>query len=68
MSNSVVHMSNYSSHNRVQIQCDESWTEPKWGPTSGLTDILGVYEAEDDRLYTFEKKFVTCAHCKGFAK
>jgi hypothetical protein len=60
----LIHLSNYSDNRSIQIYCDGSYTEPKWGPKSGLTDVEGVYESDDERLYTFDRSKVTCPKCQ----
>lgn len=60
----TVHLCNYSSHNSLQIKCDDSWTGPKWGDKT--PDLpKGVYESDDDRLYSFDPSNVTCKACKA---
>lgn len=60
-----VHLCCYSSHNSIQIDCDQSWTTAKWGSEEETaTGIEGVYLSDDDRLYTFSQSKVTCAKCK----
>ena len=58
-----VHLCNYSSQPDIQIWCDDSWSEPAWNATSGLTDNPKVYESDDGRLYTFDLGETTCAKC-----
>lgn len=59
-----VHIIMYSSHNSLQVLCDESWTTLKWGkPEEQNTDNPKVWVTDDDRLYTFEEKNVSCKDC-----
>ena len=62
----LVHSCCYSSHNSLQIACDQSWTTAKWGPPGcEQSGIEGVFVSDDDRLYTFRSELVTCIGCKG---
>ncbi len=62
----TVHLCNYSSHNSIQIWCDESWDTAKWGlDEDKRTDDPEVYVADTDRLYTFNEKKVTCLACQN---
>jgi hypothetical protein len=63
MSEEPIHLSNYSGHNKVQIACDKSWTEPEWGGKMGMTDIPNVYRSDDKRLYTYSRRLTTCKVC-----
>jgi hypothetical protein len=65
MTERAVHLSDYASQPDVRILCDGSWTTPAWGPTSGMTETEGVYESDDNRLYTFDKDKTTCPKCAG---
>jgi hypothetical protein len=61
-----VHRIGWASQPDLQFICDESWSTPKWGsPDEQKTDVPGVHVADDDRLYTFDPKKVTCPLCKG---
>lgn len=60
-SDSPVHSIIYASQPDLQFRCDESWSTPKWGETN--TDTPGVFIADDDRLYTFDRDSVTCTTC-----
>jgi hypothetical protein len=59
----VIHLCDYASQPSIQISCDQTWTTPKWGPSGGKTSTEGVYETDDDRLYTFERSKATCPLC-----
>lgn len=69
----TVHYCDWSSQPDIHILCDGSWTEPAWenGPPSALQRILNrreIYQAEDERYYTFEESTVTCKKCRARMK
>lgn len=60
-----VHLGGYSDSKHIQITCDQSWVEPKWGsPDETRTTDKEVYIADDDRLYTFNENKVSCSGCR----
>ena len=67
----LVHWSDWAQQPDIRIACDQSYTTPKWGPRSGLTDVANVYEADDGRLYTFtggmREGLATCPRCRDLA-
>lgn len=62
-----VHYCGWAAHGDIVIACDEAtgrtgarsaWVQP--------TDLPeGVYEREDELLYTFERSKATCKDCIG---
>jgi hypothetical protein len=60
-----VHRGGYSDGKHIQLVCDNSWVEPKWGRDEDRkTTDPEVYVADDDRLYTFNSEKTTCEGCK----
>ncbi len=63
MDKDLVHLCCYASQPDLQIHCNEEWTTPGWGPIADTIISEGVYRADNNMLYTFEKEKVTCVTC-----
>lgn len=55
-----VHLVNWSSQPDLQLWCSGEMTTPKWGKTA---EGSGVFLAQNDQIYTFDKRKVTCRAC-----
>jgi len=65
---SDIHLCNWSQQPDVQIACDGSWTTPAirfQKAEQAATGIKDVHKADDGRLYTFDRRNVTCPKCKS---
>lgn len=59
----IIHLCDWSSQPDIHIYCDDSWTGPAWGPIEKIIIQPGVYLSDDDRLYCFDAKLVSCKAC-----
>ena len=65
MRNKVVHAVDYASQPDLQIRCDGTWTTPHGNNFRSGPRLfpVGVYEASNEYLYTFDENKVTCVEC-----
>ena len=62
----VIHYCGWSSQPDICIACGK-WTTPKWNNKQEPL-FKHVYLDDEDELYTFEKKLVTCGDCLKLIK
>jgi hypothetical protein len=56
----LVHLVNWASQPDLQLWCSGEMTTPKWGKKA---EGSGVFLAQNDQIYTFDKRKVTCRAC-----
>ncbi len=58
-----IHWSKRSKDNNIYIYCDELVRKPKFntGRVDGI--FSGIYESDDNILYSFESDKITCSEC-----
>ncbi len=59
----AVHGVGWAAQGDLQLVCDSSWAQAKWGEEPAAHTV--VFEAEDGRFYTFDEESVTCAGCRA---
>lgn len=59
-----VHLIGWAQQPDLERVCDYSFTQPKWGTDADRsTTDPRIHVDDDDKLYTFDPKKVTCEHC-----
>jgi hypothetical protein len=58
-----IHLCDWASQPDIHILCSGKWTTPKWGAKAPVESFDGVYEDEQQDLYTFDDEKVTCPTC-----